>query len=118
MSEDRLSSCSIAGLLAHHLDVDPEGLTIRRIPTGKFNTSYAVEGGPAPLVLRIAPPDDRSRMLFYEHRMMRQEPGLHSLLREKTMTSDPATVSRLDPGPRLPQAGRLRGVGLIGSAIP
>ena len=46
-----------------------------------------------PLVLRIAPPDDRSRMLFYEHRMMRQEPGLHALLRERTDVPVPAILA-------------------------
>jgi aminoglycoside phosphotransferase (APT) family kinase protein len=63
------------------------------MPTGKFNTSYLVEGGPVPLVLCIAPPDDRARMLFYEHRMMRQEPGLHALLRERTGVPVPAFLA-------------------------
>jgi len=35
------------------------------------------------VVLRIAPPDDAG-FLFYERRMMAQEPGLHRLLRSKT----------------------------------
>jgi aminoglycoside phosphotransferase (APT) family kinase protein len=74
----------LALVVARHLDVDPERLTFRRSPTGKFNETHFVEGGPVPLVLRVAPPDDRSRMLFYEHRMMRQEPGLHALIRERT----------------------------------
>jgi len=34
-------------------------------------------------VLRIAPPDDTG-FLFYERRMMAQEPGIHRLLHEKT----------------------------------
>lgn len=64
-------------LVACHLGIDPAGLALRRIPTGKFNTSYIVEGGLVPLVLRASPPDDRSRMLFYEHSKKRQEPILH-----------------------------------------
>jgi aminoglycoside phosphotransferase (APT) family kinase protein len=59
-------------------------LGVRRCPTGKFNTTYFIEGDAVPLVLRIAPPDDRDRVLFSEHRMMRQELALHALLRERT----------------------------------
>jgi aminoglycoside phosphotransferase (APT) family kinase protein len=80
-------------LVARHIGADPEGVCLRRIPTGKFNTSYFVEGGPRPLVLRIAPPDDRTRMLFYEHRMMRQEPGLHALLRQETAIPVPEILA-------------------------
>jgi len=46
-----------------------------------------------PLVLRIAPPDDRARMLFYEHRLMRQEPDIHRLLRERTTIPVPRIVA-------------------------
>jgi aminoglycoside phosphotransferase (APT) family kinase protein len=82
----------LASLVARYLDVDPKGLRVQRCPTGKFNETYFVGGGPAPLVLRIAPPEDRSRVLFYEHRMMRQEPGLHALLREQADAPVPAIL--------------------------
>lgn len=36
-------------LIARHLDVDPERLTLGRSPTGKFNEPQFVEGGPVPL---------------------------------------------------------------------
>src|SRR3954454_3085052 len=84
MPDDSFDPVRLADFTARHLGTGPGAVRLRRIPTGKFNTSYVVEGGPVPLVLRVAPPDDRSRMLFYEHRMMRQEPGLHALLIEKT----------------------------------
>jgi aminoglycoside phosphotransferase (APT) family kinase protein len=84
MRRDHPDEHVLALLIASHLDVAPERLTLRRSPTGKFNDTYLVEGGPKPLVLRVAPPDDRSQVLFYEHRMMRQEPGLHALIRERT----------------------------------
>jgi aminoglycoside phosphotransferase (APT) family kinase protein len=93
LARDGLHEPVLAGLVARHLGVDPGGLVVRRFGTGKFNTSYAVEGGPAPLVLRVAPPDDRSRMLFYEHRMMRQEPALHALLRGRTDVPVPAVLA-------------------------
>lgn len=71
----------LAALLADH------GLaarTFRRIPTGKFNTSWIAElAGDGEVVLRVAPPDDAG-FLFYERGMMAQEPGLHRLLRERT----------------------------------
>jgi fructosamine-3-kinase len=54
------------------------------VPTGKFNESWFVrlEDG-REVVLRVAPPDDAG-FLFYERNMMRQEPGLHRLIRERT----------------------------------
>ena len=82
MPQGASSEPLLSRLVARAIGADPESLHFRPCPTGKFNTTCFVEGGPTPLVLRIAPPDDRSRMLFYEHRMMRQEPALHALLRE------------------------------------
>ncbi len=70
-------------LVRPYLTEPPRGFRFHRIPTGKFNTSYFVEAGPGEYVLRIAPPSD-AVFCFYERGMMRQEPGLHALLREKT----------------------------------
>ncbi len=53
------------------------------IPTGKFNDSWFVETEHGEFVLRVAPPHD-DVFCFYERDMMRQEPGIHSLLRENT----------------------------------
>jgi aminoglycoside phosphotransferase (APT) family kinase protein len=93
MEESALDVLELAELVAGRLGVVPDGLRLHRIPTGKFNTSYFVEGGPRPCVLRIAPPDDRSRLLFYEHRMMRQEPGLHARLRQETTIPVPEILA-------------------------
>jgi aminoglycoside phosphotransferase (APT) family kinase protein len=84
---------SLVQLVGRHLGTAPGDIQLRRIPTGKFNTSYVVYGAEVPSVLRIAPLDDRSRMLFYEHRMMRQEPALHALLRERTGVPVPAILA-------------------------
>jgi aminoglycoside phosphotransferase (APT) family kinase protein len=112
----------LAEVVAEQAGVPRDRLRLRRCPTGKFNTTYFVDGGPAPLVLRVAPPDDRARLLFYEHRMMRQEPALHDLLRSKTRVPVPRVVAhdfsrrRLDvdyllmerlPGKPLSEAGGL-----------
>lgn len=69
--------------IARHLSVTPESVSLSRIPTGKFNDSYYVTAGQREMVVRIAPSDD-TFCLFYEKNMMKQEPGIHAMLREKT----------------------------------
>jgi hypothetical protein len=59
----------------------------------RFNTTWFVAGGRRPLVLRVAPPDNPAQVLFYEYRMMRQEPGLHALLRERTSVPVPEVMT-------------------------
>lgn len=93
MTQDEFPEAVLTRLVGRHLSPSPDNLTLRRSPAGKFNDTYFVEGGPAPLILRVAPPDDRSRMLFYEHRMMRQEPDLHALLKERTDVPVPAILA-------------------------
>lgn len=70
-------------LVMAHLPVEPTQLVFEPIHTGKHNTSYYVQGAGRDLVLRISPPDDAG-FLFYERRMMAQEPQLHALLRAET----------------------------------
>jgi aminoglycoside phosphotransferase (APT) family kinase protein len=91
--QDAPDATTLIGLVGRRLGVPPGDIRLRRIPTGKFNTSYLVYGGAVPLVLRIAPPDDRSQVLFYEHQMMRQEPTVHALLRERTDVPVPAILA-------------------------
>lgn len=66
----------------HRPDADGP-IAVERIRTGKFNTSYFVHAGEEDLVLRIAPAADEV-FLFYERAMMRQEPQIHQILRERT----------------------------------
>jgi aminoglycoside phosphotransferase (APT) family kinase protein len=82
MSE-RFETELLVQLVAAHLPVEPQQLTLEAIRTGKHNTSYFVYGAERDLVLRISPPDDAG-FLFYEQRMMAQEPQLHHLLRAQT----------------------------------
>jgi aminoglycoside phosphotransferase (APT) family kinase protein len=93
MPADEFAPSRLAEFVARHLNVAPERLTVERCATGRFNTTYFVAGGPEPVVLRIAPPDDPSRLLFYEYRMMRQEPTLHALLRAQTTVPVPAVLA-------------------------
>ncbi len=69
-------------LVADALRVDAPAVRLVPIPTGKHNRSYYVESAAGSHVLRVAPPDDAG-YLFYEARMMRQEPALHALIRRR-----------------------------------
>jgi Ser/Thr protein kinase RdoA (MazF antagonist) len=70
-------------MVAAHLALDPDRLAFEPIRSGKHNTSYYVQGAGREMVLRISPPDDAG-FLFYERRMMAQEPQIHDLLRAET----------------------------------
>ncbi|MGD8795044.1 MAG: phosphotransferase, partial [Anaerolineae bacterium] len=112
-------------LVTAHLPADAGRLRFEPIPTGHHNTSYYVHTASDDLVLRISPPDDEG-FLFYEQRMMAQEPGLHALLRAET-TVPVAEILAYDDSrhlldrdylimERLP--GRpLTGAGLTGGAL-
>ena len=80
---ERFSTELLARLVMAHLPASPDRLVFEPVRTGKHNTSYYVTGGGDDLVLRISPPDDAG-FLFYEQRMMAQEPQLHALLRTET----------------------------------
>lgn len=79
----RLDTDTVRSLLLRHLDAKPSSLRTSPIGTGKHNDSWWVECDKGRFVLRVAPPDDTG-LLFYERRMMRQEPELHALIRERT----------------------------------
>jgi aminoglycoside phosphotransferase (APT) family kinase protein len=80
---ERFSGELLAELVTAYLPVDRGQLIFDPIHTGKHNTSFFVHAPGAEWVLRISPPDDAG-FLFYEQRMMAQEPGLHALLRAET----------------------------------
>jgi len=74
---------TLTGLVRACVDIDSTSLRFARVRTGKHNASYWVDSDRGRFVLRIAPPDDAG-FLFYERRMMRQEPELHALIRAQT----------------------------------
>jgi aminoglycoside phosphotransferase (APT) family kinase protein len=80
---ERFGTELLAEMVMAHLPANPDQLAFEQIRTGKHNTSYYVQGAGEDLVLRISPPDDAG-FLFYERRMMAQEPQLHDLLRAET----------------------------------
>ncbi|NQU09620.1 aminoglycoside phosphotransferase family protein [bacterium] len=59
---------------------------------GKFSQTFRVDGPAGQFVLRVAPPDSL-RQLFYEYRMMRQEPALHARLLAETSVPVPRIVA-------------------------
>ncbi len=69
-------------VLVEKLKLD-EDTRLEAIPSGKFNDSFFITGKGRELVVRVAPPRD-AVFLFYERDMMRQEPGIHQVLRENT----------------------------------
>jgi len=71
----------LAALVRKQLDSDEAHLM--PIRTGKHNSSFWVDTPHGRFVLRLAPPDDTG-LLFYERRMMRQEPSLYALIRART----------------------------------
>ncbi len=59
---------------------------------GKFSEVFVAESGGEEYVLRVAPPDSLLQ-LFYERRMMRQEPAIHEKLIEKTGVPAPVIIA-------------------------
>lgn len=81
--ETRLEASVLRDLTLNFVDVDPVALRFTPVRTGKHNDSYWVSTNQGRFLLRIAPRDDTG-LLFYEFKMMRQEPDLHALIRAKT----------------------------------
>lgn len=83
-----LSARTLESLIRAHCPDLNGAIAFSRIQTGKFNTSFFVRGAKQELVLRIAPPRD-AVFVFYEREMMRQEPGIHDLVRSQTTVPVP-----------------------------
>jgi len=85
---ERFSHSVLEGLVSRSLGPLDGEVSFLPVPTGKFNTTYEVVADGASYILRIAPPDD-SGFLFYERRMMAQEPELHAIVLERTSVPVP-----------------------------
>ncbi len=90
-----MSPDSIKEVLASELDVAEESLSLTRTDTGRYNQTWFVSAPDleGDRVIRIAPPPDQTRVLFYEHRMMRQEPAIHALLLKATACPVPEILA-------------------------
>lgn len=90
-----LSVAELSRAAAASLGVPAKSLVLNRCRTGKYNATWFIRGAAeSELVLSVAPPDERRLNLFYEYRMMRQEPGLHDTLRQRTGVPVPGIVVR------------------------
>jgi aminoglycoside phosphotransferase (APT) family kinase protein len=81
-SMDACSPAVIRRCIAKHFPAARD-ITLNRITTGLFNTSYFVGSTSGEMVIRIAPPAD-TVFVFYERDMMKQEPDIHRMLLERT----------------------------------
>ncbi len=81
--DELFDPASLAQLVRAHADVDPASLRFTPVSTGRHNRSFWVDSDQGRFVVRIAPADDVG-LLYYERRMMRQEPDLHGLIRART----------------------------------
>ena len=70
----------------------PAERRVKRFGAGKFSEVFLVEGQGGDYVLRVAPPDSVLQ-LFYERRMMRQEPAIHERLLAETSVPVPPIVA-------------------------
>lgn len=74
----------LAALAGEQLGLAPAALRLSPISTGKHNSSFWIDAGAERHVLRLAPADETG-FLFYERRMMLQEPELHALMHARTL---------------------------------
>ncbi len=106
-----LDPSTVELLARERLKLDSTPLNVLPITSGKFSQTFVIAHRQSEYVMRVAPPDDML-LLFYERRMMRQEPALHRLIQKRTRVPIPAIVaydftrSRIDRDylimPRLP----------------
>lgn len=81
----------IKELLKKHTMQSFKSVSVERIATGKFNSSFFIYLNEKEYVLRIAPRPG-TPMVFYEEGMMAQEPEIHALVRKETGIPVPEIV--------------------------
>ncbi|MEM7030367.1 MAG: aminoglycoside phosphotransferase family protein [Chloroflexota bacterium] len=81
--KNQFDSDTLSDLVQSIIKTNRSAIQLSPVQTGKHNASYWVTCDQGKFVMRIAPPDDAG-FLFYEQRMMRQEPALHQVIREHT----------------------------------
>jgi len=90
MSNDHIKPATAADLARGLLDMDHA--VAEPFGAGKFSQTFLIRADAGEYVLRIAPSDDLLQ-LFYEYRMMRQEPQLHRLIQERTDVPIPTILA-------------------------
>jgi len=92
--QSRVDAATVANLARAQLGLDGAPLRVEPISSGKFSQTFLLVHRQGEYVVRVAPPDDML-LLFYERRMMRQEPALHRLIQKRTDVPIP-TIVRYD----------------------
>ncbi len=87
-----ISSETLTQIIRHHWPQCADEPLVEPIRTGKFNESFFVQMTDLEVVVRIAPPDD-AVFVFYERRMMRQEPQIHALVAAETAVPIPRILA-------------------------
>lgn len=90
MAEGPIHPSAAADLARRLLDL--EDPVAEPFGAGKFSETFLVRADRSDYVLRVAPPDDLLQ-LFYEYRMMRQEPELHRLIQARTDVPVPTILA-------------------------
>lgn len=88
-------------IVADALNAETSSIRLKKIKTGRFNSSWAVDGWSESLILRIAPEENRAKMLFYEHRMILQEPSILKLIDQKTDIPVPEILTLTERDPKI-----------------
>lgn len=87
-----ISNETLTHIIRHHWPQCDDEPLVEPIRTGKFNESFFVQMTDLEVVVRIAPPDD-AVFVFYERRMMRQEPQIHALVAAETAVPIPRILA-------------------------
>ncbi len=85
-----ISEETASKLFTHAMGLQSRSL--HSMGTGRFSDSFLCENGEGRYVIRIAPPDNLLQ-LFYEYRMMRQEPHIHQRVRAETSVPVPRILA-------------------------
>jgi aminoglycoside phosphotransferase (APT) family kinase protein len=97
-----LSPERLRAVLKRHWPAPADETQVEAAPGGNFNVSFFLTHPERSGVLRIAPPDDAG-FLFYETRMMAQEPSIHQIVSEETSIPVPAVWAHDDTREILPR---------------
>lgn len=69
----------------------PGNWVVEPFGSGRFSNTFRIIQDNETYIMRIAPPDDMLQ-LFYEYRMMRQEPRIHKIIYEQTCIPVPQII--------------------------
>lgn len=117
MNTAPINENELTSVLGEQLQVDPTSLKLRRIRSNSLNTTWYVDGWSRPLVLKVAPPEIPDSLLYFEKRMILQEPGILKSVKEKSGIPVPEIISLTERDGRIHRDWMLM-TRLPGSPLP